>query len=103
MNLTMAQASTGRPAIDLRPQHARIAQFRRFAAHGTKPCLAIGVERPGMVERVRVQAEMRHAACEGPLDGAVEQPGPDALADIVERQPEEDELVAAQLEVADQV
>ena len=99
----MAQALLRRPAIDLRPQHARIAQFLAFAAHRAKPCLAIGVERLGMVERVGVEVDPRDAAGEGALDGAVEQPWADTPADVGERQAEEGELVVAQFEVADQV
>jgi hypothetical protein len=56
-----------------------------------------------MVERVGVEVDPLNAAGEDALDGTVEQPRADAAADVGERQAEEDELVAAQLEIADQI
>ena len=47
--------------------------------------------------------EPRRAARKGPLDGPVEQPRTDPAADIGQRQAEEDEFVAAKLEIADQI
>jgi hypothetical protein len=55
-----------------------------------------------VVERVGVHDKPRDAPSEGTLDGTVEEPGPNAPADVGQRQSEELELVAAQLEEADQ-
>ena len=91
----MAQALRRRPAIELRPQHARIAQFLGFrCAPGETPpcdrCRALAGWSSVLVLRVsRVDA-----ARKGPLDGTVEQPRADPAADIGERQAEEDEFVA---------
>ena len=51
-----------------RPQHARIAQFRSVATHHAKACLAIGVERSRMVERVGVDRQPVDAAGKGARD-----------------------------------
>ena len=56
-----------------------------------------------MVERVGVEIDPRDAAGKGALDGAVEQPWANSPADIGQGEAEEDKLVAAQFEVADQV
>ena len=55
-----------------------------------------------MVERVGVEEQVLRAAGKAALDGTVEQPRPDAPPDIVQRQAEEDDLVAVELEVTDQ-
>src|SRR5471030_721231 len=103
MPRTMAQPSSRRPAIDVRPEHARVREILRFAPKDAKARLAIRRERPRMVQRVGVELHADRTSGQSALDGAVEQPGPNALADIARREAEEGYLVVLQLEVTDEV
>src|SRR5882672_4819492 len=104
---TMAQALRWRPAIEVRPQDARIAQFLGFTVRQAKPCFAVSAERAGMVERVGVDGEAFRACRESARDRAVKQPGADAAADIGKAEAEKGKLdraafAAVQLKKADQ-
>ena len=99
----MAQASLRRPAIEVRPAHARILQVLLLTLHDHEARLAIGFQRTRVIEGVGVEPERRDTAGEGALYGPVEQPRADAVADVGEREAEEDQLVARQLEIADQL
>src|SRR6185295_16618686 len=102
MIATMAQPSVRRPPIDVRPQDARVLQLLFLAPDDAKTRLAIRVERARMIEGVGVEDQPRCTPSEAALDRTVEQPRPDATADIVGRQAEEDDLVLVELEIADQ-
>ena len=56
-----------------------------------------------MVQRVGIELHAGRTSGQGALDGAVEQPGADALADVTRREAEEGDLVVLQLEVTDEV
>src|SRR5205814_662497 len=100
---TMAQPSHWRPAIHVRPEAQRVGNILRYAPKDPKSRLAIGLEGTRVVEGVGVESELGMPQCKPALDAAVEQPGADAPADIVERQAEEDDLAGQQLEVADKL
>src|SRR4051794_30217263 len=102
MSPTMAQRSLRRPPIDVRPQHPRVLQLPGFAAHDAKARLAIGLESARMIDRVGVEGQARRTARQATLDGPIEQPRPDPPANELGRQPEKDDLVAVELEIADQ-
>src|SRR5471032_1997387 len=103
MPRTMAQPSSRRPAIDVGPEHARVLEILRLAPKDAKARLAVRRERPWMIQRVGIELHAGGASGQGTLDGAIEQPGPDALADIARGETEEGYLVVLQLEVADEV
>ena len=99
----MAQATERRPAIEVGPHDARILQFHRLATHDAKPGLAVGAQRLRMIERIGVEQKPSRTRRKGPLDGAIEQPRPDAPADVGQGEAEEYELAVAQLEIADEL
>src|SRR5471032_807362 len=98
---TMAQPSHWRPAIHVRPKTPGVGNILRLPPNDTKSRLAIGVEGTGVVQRVGIEGQPGMPQRKSALDAAIEQPGADAPADIVERQAEEDDLAGQQLEVAD--
>src|SRR5882757_9357705 len=91
----MAQALRRRPAIEVGPQHARIAQFLGCAVQHAKPSPAIDAERAGMIERVGVDGEFVGAPRESAADRSVEQPRANTAADIGQAEAEEGELGSA--------
>src|SRR5260221_11396632 len=102
----MTQALRRRPAIEVGPQHTRIAQFLACAVQQAKPSPAVDAERAGMIDRVGVDGEFVGADCESAVDRAVEQPRADTATDIGQVKAKEGELdavaaAAIQLEETD--
>src|SRR5262249_21249508 len=62
---TMAQASLWRPAIEVRPEHARVLQILLLTPNDAKACLAIGLQCSRMIDRIGVEPERVHVAVEG--------------------------------------